>query len=134
MPILQALLPNGKVLIWDSVGDGPAESTTDHSFTRALVWDPTTDTSEPHDLKGYNIFCAGYTQLADGRLLVLAGTRMLRSTASCRPTFSTGAQRLGAADQTWQLSSWYPSIQALGNNEAVIIGGGPASPRGLPDQ
>ena len=66
-------MPNGKVLIWDSVGDGPAESTTDHSFTRALVWDPTTDTSERTDLPGYNIFCAGSSQLADGRLLVAGG-------------------------------------------------------------
>ena len=30
VPIFQAVLPNGKVLMWDSVGDGPAESYTDH--------------------------------------------------------------------------------------------------------
>ena len=40
VPIFQAVLPNGKVLMWDSVGDGPTESFPDQSFTRALVWDP----------------------------------------------------------------------------------------------
>ena len=29
VPIFQAVLPNGKVLMWDSVGDGPTESYTD---------------------------------------------------------------------------------------------------------
>jgi hypothetical protein len=75
VPIFQAVLPNGKVLMWDSVGDGPTESYSDHSFTRALVWDPDTNTSERKDVQGYNIFCAGYTQLADGRLLVAGGNR-----------------------------------------------------------
>jgi hypothetical protein len=35
VPTFQAVLPNGKVLMWDSVGDGPAQSYTDHTFTRA---------------------------------------------------------------------------------------------------
>src|SRR5215218_10110294 len=40
VPVFNAMLPNGKVLMWDSVGDGPAESYNDQSFTRAAVWDP----------------------------------------------------------------------------------------------
>src|SRR4051812_43007272 len=49
VPIFQAVLPNGKVLMWDSVGDNAAESYIDHTFTRALVWDPTTNTSVRRD-------------------------------------------------------------------------------------
>ena len=37
-----ALLPNGKVLAYDSVGDNATETYTDHTFARATVWDPAT--------------------------------------------------------------------------------------------
>ena len=39
VPVFQALLPNGKVLMWDSVGDNAAETYTSHTFTRAMVWE-----------------------------------------------------------------------------------------------
>ena len=37
-----ALLPNGKVLAYDSVGDHAVETYPDQTFTRATVWDPVT--------------------------------------------------------------------------------------------
>ena len=37
-----ALLPNGKVLAWDSVGDAATETFPVHNFTRATVYDPIT--------------------------------------------------------------------------------------------
>ncbi len=40
--IHNALLPNGKVLMWDSVGDLPTESYPVHNTTRAIIWDPAT--------------------------------------------------------------------------------------------
>jgi hypothetical protein len=62
VPIFSALLPSGKILMWDSVGDNPAESYTTHNFTRAALYDPVTDTSKRVDVAGYNIFCAGRAQ------------------------------------------------------------------------
>ena len=61
--------------MWDSVGDQPAESYPNHTFTRATVWDPRTNTSKQVNVTGYNIFCAGYVQLADGRVLVAGGNK-----------------------------------------------------------
>lgn len=128
VPIFQAVLPNGKVLMWDSVGDGPAESYSTHTFTRAMVWDPRTSTSVRRDVVGYNIFCAGYTQLADGRVLVAGG---------CRDSGLNGIVQTHLFDwrtETWSRGPdmasgrWYPSVAALGNDEAVIVGGGPAVP------
>jgi len=60
VPVFQAVLPNGKVLIWDSVGDNAAESYPNHTFTRVMVWNPADDTYKRVDLKGNNIFCAGF--------------------------------------------------------------------------
>jgi hypothetical protein len=34
------LLPNGRVLAYDSVGNQPTESYEQHTFTRATLWDP----------------------------------------------------------------------------------------------
>ena len=56
IPIFTALLPNGKVWMWDSVGDAPTESFPVHDFTRAAVWDPIANTSARIDVSGFNIF------------------------------------------------------------------------------
>src|SRR6188768_458942 len=53
IPIFSALLPNGKILMWDSVGDNATETYADQSFTRAAVYDPLTDTSKRVDVAGY---------------------------------------------------------------------------------
>jgi Domain of unknown function (DUF1929)/FG-GAP repeat len=128
VPVFQAVLPNGKVLIWDSVGDGPAESSPDHSFTRAMVWDPTTDTSVRRDLQGYNIFCAGYTQLADGRLLVAGGNKNAALDGIVQTHIFDWRTETWSRGPDMAAGRWYPAIQALGNDEAVIVGGGPAVP------
>jgi hypothetical protein len=128
VPIFQAVLPNGKVLIWDSAGDAPAESTTDHSFTRAVVWDPATDTSVLTELKGYNIFCAGYTQLADGRVLVAGGNKNAGLEGIVQTHIFDWQTETWSRGPDMAAGRWYPAIQALGNDEAVIVGGGPAVP------
>ena len=125
VPIFSALLPNGKVLIWDSVGDAPAESYNDHTFTRAAVYDPVTNTSKRVDVQSANIFCAGFVQLANGNVFV-AGGNLDRNLAGIRHTHVFDWQT-----ETWtrgpdmQDGRWYPSVAALPNDEAVIVGGGP---------
>src|SRR3954470_22619128 len=42
-----ALLPNGKVLAYDSVGDNATESYPVQDHTRATVWDPASGTQTP---------------------------------------------------------------------------------------
>ena len=42
-----ALLPNGKVLAYDSVGDNATESYPVQDHTRATVWDPATGSQTP---------------------------------------------------------------------------------------
>ena len=128
VPIFQAVLPNGKVLMWDSVGDGPTESYPNHTFTRALVWDPVTNTSVRRDVVGYNIFCAGYAQLADGRLLVAGGNKDSALSGIVQTHIFDWRTETWSRGPDMASGRWYPSVAALGNDEAVIIGGGPAVP------
>ena len=63
-----ALLPNGKVVAWDAsaLDDRSYTTTTDHTFTRATVFDPATGTQTAAWVNGHNIFCAG-SRPSDGR-------------------------------------------------------------------
>ena len=71
-----ALLENGKVLAYDSVGDNAAETYPVHDHTRATVWDPATGTQTPVKVTtGYNIFCSGLAHLMDGSLFVAGGNK-----------------------------------------------------------
>jgi len=127
VPVFQAVLPNGKVLMWDSVGDQSVDTYPDHTFTRATVWDPDTDTYKQVNVPGYNIFCAGFVQLADGRVLVAGGNKSAAQDGIVQThtfdwrteTWTRGPDMSGAR--------WYPSVAALGNGEALIVAGGPAT-------
>ena len=127
VPVFQAVLPNGKLLIWDSVGDNAAESYPDHSFTRAMVWNPVDDTYKRVDLQGSNIFCAGFAHLANGNILVAGGN----ANASLAGTVQTHV--FNWQTETWSRGNdmaaarWYPSVAQTANGEEVIIGGGPAT-------
>src|SRR4030095_16342346 len=58
-----ALLPTGKVLWWPPFANG------DNPY----LWDPATNTNTAIAHVGANIFCAGLSFFADGRLLVFGG-------------------------------------------------------------
>ena len=125
VPVAEALLPNGKVLMWDSVGDAPGETYDDHTYTRAAVYDPVTDTSKRVDVRGTNVFCAGFVQLANGNVFVAGGN----ADSSLRGSRTT--HTFDWTTETWtrgpdmQDGRWYPSVAASPTDEAVIIGGGP---------
>jgi Domain of unknown function (DUF1929)/FG-GAP repeat len=128
VPIFQAVLPNGKVLIWDSVGQDAPEQMPDNTFTRAMVWDPQTNTSVRKDVSGYNIFCAGYTQLADGNVLVAGGNKNTALDGIVQTHIFNWQTETWKPGPDMAAARWYPAVQALGNDEAVIVGGGPTVP------
>ena len=71
-----ALLPNGKVLAYDSIGDHATETYPVQDHTRATVWDPATGTQTPVDVDtGFNIFCSGLAHLPDGRMFMAGGNK-----------------------------------------------------------
>jgi len=124
VPVFTAVLPDGKVLMWDSVGDDGVDTYPDQSFTRAAVLDPTTGASRRVDVQGYNIFCAGFVQLPNGDVLVAGGNKD-QAQAGIRQTHVFHWRT-----ETWTrgpdmaAERWYPSVAALGNGEALIVAGG----------
>jgi hypothetical protein len=66
-----ALLPNGKVLAYDSIGDNATGTYPVQDHIRATVWDPATGTQTPVTVDtGFNIFCSGLAHLVDGRMFM----------------------------------------------------------------
>jgi hypothetical protein len=111
--IHMALLPNGKVLAWDLVGNS------------TQVWDPTTniftDVTDP-SVTTFGYFCAGQTALADGRVVIDGG----------HINYDIGVRDLHAFDpatQTWtalaQMSTprWYPTVITLGDGRVLAVSG-----------
>jgi hypothetical protein len=128
VPIFQAALPNGKVLMWDSVGQSAPEQMPTNNFTRALVWDPSNNTYNRRDVPNYNIFCAGYTQLANGNVLVVGGNKNAATDGIVQTHIFNWQNETWSRGPNMAAERWYPAVQALGNDEAVIVGGGPAIP------
>src|SRR6476659_2940683 len=70
-----ALLPNGKVLAYASIGDNATESYPVQDHTQATVWNPATGAQTPVDESGFNLFCSGLAHLFDGRLFIAGGNK-----------------------------------------------------------
>jgi len=124
-----ALLENGKVLAYDSVGDRAAESYSVHNFTRAMVWDPVSGTqTDAAVTTGVNIFCSGLAHLMDGTLFVAGGNK----NASLAGIVQT--HTFDADTNSWSLGPnmaagrWYPSVTPLNDGEMLITEGGPDRP------
>jgi hypothetical protein len=124
-----ALLENGKVLAYDSVGDHATETYPNQDHTRATVWDPATGTQTPVDVNtGYNIFCSGLAHLMDGSVFVAGGNK--------NPQLDGIVQThiFNPNTNTWSLGPnmasgrWYPSVTPLRNGEMLITEGGPDMP------
>jgi galactose oxidase len=127
VPIHVHVLPNGKVLFWgrrEWNSDGtPAESLDVHNCTPRL-WDPlnpATFTTLPQP--GFNLFCAGHTFLADGRLIVVGGHD---KDGQGKPH----ARIFDPNSNTWETIAdmnagrWYPTAVALPDGGVLVSSGG----------
>ena len=123
-----ALLPNGKVLAYDSVGDLSYTKYTDHTFTRATVYDPATGTQTPAWVSGYNVFCSGLAHLTDGSLFVAGGNADAASNGIVQThvfDYNTNSWTR-TADMAY--ARWYPTVTPLTNGEMLISSGRPLIP------
>ena len=97
-----ALLPNGKVLAYDSVGDNATETYPVHDYTRATVWDPATGTQTPVWVNtGFNIFCSGLAHLTDGSMFVAGGNKDAQLDGIVQTHIFNPTTTPGASARTW---------------------------------
>jgi hypothetical protein len=123
------LLPNGKVLAWDSVGDRATETFPVHDFTRATVYDPVTGTQTSVNVDtGYNIFCSGFAHLTDGSLFIAGGNRDAQLNGIAQTHLFNPATNTWLLGPNMAASRWYPSVTPLTNGEMLITEGGPDMP------
>jgi hypothetical protein len=108
-PVHNVLLPNGKVLIW---GRDNVER----------LWDPITQavTIAPH--VGYDLFCAGHAQLADGRVLI-AGGHIADFVGLARTSIYNPATNNWTPVPDMNAGRWYPTVTTLPNGDALVVSG-----------
>jgi hypothetical protein len=118
------LLPNGRVLAYDSVGNAATETYEQHQFTRATVWNPTNNShTRVNSNTGFNLFCSGLTLLPDGRVF-FAGGNLNNALDGIHKTHT-----FNPSNNSWQIEGrmkkarWYPTTTALPNQEVLITGG-----------
>jgi hypothetical protein len=129
-----ALLPDGRVMAYDSVGDDAAETYPQNvTQTRAMLWDPNSNSVVNTDFLhlGYNIFCSGLGMLSNGHVFIAGGNLNTPSATLLGIPNLTDYDPFSAnnfADRfvptgTMTEDRWYPSVTALANGEMVVSGG-----------
>src|SRR6478752_8950208 len=119
-----ALLPNGKVLAYDSVGDNATESYPVQDHTRATLWDPATGTQTPVNVDtGFNIFCSGLAHLPDGRMFMAGGNLDQQLNGIVQTHIFDPVTNLWSLGPNMLGGRWYPTVTPLSNGEMLITSG-----------
>jgi hypothetical protein len=108
-----AMLPAGKILMWDGQNDWGHD---------ARVWDPTTNATT-RVFAPTNIFCTGQDVMPDGRVFVAGGHN------NDAHLGLTAANIFDPATSAWTTAAdmanprWYPSVTTLPDKRMLVIGG-----------
>ncbi len=121
------LLPNGNVLAYDSVNDLRADASTEHRFSRAMIFDPVTKAiTRVDETLGFNIFCSGLAKLASGLVFTAGGNLNQAYDGIDRSTTFDWTTNAWTEGPRMSQARWYPSVTPLPNGEMLVTGGGPA--------
>ena len=124
-----ALLTNGKVVAYDSVGDRATETYPVHNFTRATVWDPQTGIQTPATVTtGFNIFCSGLAHLMDGTLFAAGGNKNSSLAGISQTHLFNQSSNTWTRGADMSVDRWYPTVTPLRDGEMLITEGGPDVP------
>ena len=124
-----ALLPDGKVLAYDSVGDHATETYPVHDHTRATVWDPATGAhTDVRVNTGFNVFCSGLAHLLDGSVFLAGGNKNSSLNGIVQTHVFTPSSNTWTRTADMAYERWYPTVTGLRNGELLITEGGPDIP------
>jgi hypothetical protein len=119
VPTHATVLPTGKVMYWSSYGDG----------LNPHFWDPATNAVTDAPLPGYNLFCAGHSFLADGKLFVTGG-HIDDYVGYAHATIYDPVANTWTRVPDMNAGRWYPTNTTLANGDVLVVSGtihGPAS-------
>lgn len=112
-----ALMHNGLVVMWSGTAEVGYPD-------QSIVWNPATDarTTQAYD---EDLFCAGQTFLADGRLLVAGGApaTTIRSTHIFDPATAIWSHLAAASNMN--APRWYPTLVPLDDGQVLAASGMP---------
>ncbi|HJQ69171.1 MAG TPA: carbohydrate-binding protein [Blastocatellia bacterium] len=109
------LLPNGKVLFWQS---------DDRSLvTQARVWDIEANSFTTVTNTNTNVFCSGHSFLPDGRLLVAGGHHLESSKGEPHTNIFDYRTNTWSRGPDMNAGRWYPSNCTLANGDVLVVSG-----------
>jgi hypothetical protein len=111
IPIHTSMLPNGKLLIFDSEPTG-----------NERVWDPVANTFTQVPYSTVNMFCASHTPLPDGRILV-AGGHIDAYIGERNTTIFDPATNTWTDVQPMTYARWYPTVTKLPDGRMLALSG-----------
>jgi hypothetical protein len=114
-PIHTQMLPTGKVMIWGLDDDGVSGSDP-------RSWDPANQNVSPLAAPGFDMFCAGHTFLANGRLFVAGGhidTQVGLRRARVYDPFTNA----WSSAPNMNAGRWYPTTTVLANGDVLVLAG-----------
>jgi hypothetical protein len=106
------LLPDGRVFFVSYY----TESTQPH------IWDPATDTFSPTAASAYELFCAGHTSLADGRVFIAGGHIADYVGFAHAIIFDPSSNSFKTLPDMNQ-GRWYPTTTVLPNGDVLVVSG-----------
>jgi hypothetical protein len=107
-----ALLNTGEILTWDAWETGKVTARTWNPNTQSMTYVPVDS----------QIFCAGQSFLADGRLFIAGGHNGGEVGLRDSNIFETAAKAWLPAT-AMNVARWYPSATTLGDGRAVVLSG-----------
>lgn len=116
VPIHALMLPTRKVLFWDRHDYLPAGTHAVRS------WDTQTGEISLAAEPGYDIFCAGHSALADGRVLVTGGHVADQEGVADASAYDPFADEW-VRYPDMSAGRWYPTNATLANGDVLVVSG-----------
>ncbi|HEV2705430.1 MAG TPA: galactose oxidase-like domain-containing protein [Pyrinomonadaceae bacterium] len=109
------VLPNGKVMAWQSNGA--------QLSTQTYLWDPSNGSFTSVLNPNTHMFCSGHALLPDGRLFVLGGHHFDNGVGEPHTNVFDANTNSWARLADMNAGRWYPTATALGNGEMLVVSG-----------
>jgi hypothetical protein len=113
------MLPTGKVIFWQRGGD-------------ISSWDSATGAIGSATYSGYNIFCTGHAQLADGRILD-AGGHIVDGQGLPYASIYNPVTNSWTRLPNMNAGRWYPACLTLGDGSVAVLSGSMSSEYNIND-